>query len=105
MTDNKTLISDILPYEEVVKRKVFIIFDEMITPEIFKVFKLYTDNTGIKFHIEHNEGFKTFKKVYPSCQCCGNEGDFEEDFCNDCIIIEYGDSSIQAKRRGIGMFR
>ena len=39
------------------------------------------------------------------CECCSKGGKFQDNFCNDCIIEEYGDSSIQAKKRGIGQFK
>lgn len=67
-TDGKTLIADFLSIEELRKRKIFFIMDCMLLPEnggleIFKVLKQFTDETGIKFSIEHNKGFKVFKKI------------------------------------------
>ena len=62
-TDGKTLIADFLSIEEVRKRKVFFIMDCMLCPEIFKVLKQFTNETGIKFSIEHNQGYKIFKKI------------------------------------------
>ena len=46
-----------------------------------------------------------YKKENDSCECCGEEGRYRDNFCNKCIINEYGDQSVQAKRRGIGMFQ
>lgn len=42
------------------------------------------------------------KETEYKCECCGKDGEHPENFCDDCIIIEYGDESIQAKRRCIG---
>ena len=62
-TDGKTLISDFLPVEELEKRKCFFIINEMLSPELFKVFSLYTKQTGIKFCVEHADGFIILRKI------------------------------------------
>ena len=60
-TNGKTLISDYLTEEELKKRKVFFIMDEMLSPELFHIIK----KSGYKFKIEHCEGFKVFTKLNP----------------------------------------
>jgi len=43
--------------------------------------------------------------VFPEiCQSCYTDGHFQDNFCDDCVISSFGDQSVQAKRRGIGMF-
>ena len=62
-TDKKTLISDSISIEELHKRKVIFIINEMLSVELFSVFKKFTDETGIKFKIEYGEGFIIMKKI------------------------------------------
>ena len=60
-TDGKT--SSFLPVEELEKRKCFFIMNEMVSPELFENFGLYTKETGIKFCVEHADGFIIIRKI------------------------------------------
>jgi len=39
-----------------------------------------------------------------SCDGCGKDGGYQDNYCDECVITDFGDQSEQAKRRGIGVF-
>eukprot|EP01052_Picozoa_sp_SAG31_P004745 SAG31_NODE_200_length_20519_cov_57.688833_8_plen_68_part_00 len=64
MSGRSTLISDVLPEEEIENRQLFIILDEMMDDKIKLKFANYTTRTGTKFEYElHNGLFWVVKKI------------------------------------------
>ena len=64
MPTKKTLIQEFITYDDIVNRKIFFIFNEMMNLDIVKLFCEYTKNTGTKFKCENCDGyFYVIKKV------------------------------------------
>ena len=62
-SDSQTLISNVLDIEEVRKRQVFIVYNCMLTKELFHTLNEYTIETGIRWKMERCNGFCVFKKI------------------------------------------
>ena len=62
MSEGKVLISDYLSKEVLSNRKLFFIWDEMMTDELVEMLDDYTKETGVQFEKEQHPGYWIFKK-------------------------------------------
>ena len=64
MSEEKTMISDTLPYEELKNRKIFFVICDVLSDELLAKLTKFTKHTGVEFMTENHDGFWVIKKAH-----------------------------------------